>query len=531
MPGNSADPPRRPEKWTAAALALLGLVFAWRSIATHRTFNETADEAVHIACGLEVWQNGRYTLEPQHPPLARAILALPPFLAGLRHQDRELVWSDREFYWRALSLARSANLVFLPFLLFCVYRWGRDLHGALAGVAAAALVSFSPSLLAHASLATLDFGAATTQFASAYYFWRWSREPTLRRLPAAAVTFGIATLTKFSALLFLPLLAGAFFLLARRERSAAQLRPRAALRLAVIFLAALAAVVWAGYGFEFGPLPPVEVAAPAGTAAERLQLAAHSLLGPRSVPAPRLLAGVLDVVGHNAQGHSCYLLGRLGQFGWWYYFPVALAVKTTLPLLVAAAIGLAVSRGLMATVAVVVILSAAMPGNINLGIRHVLVLYPFFGLLASGIFAAAERRRWLAATGLALASWHAVESAAAHPDYLAYFNQIARGREHRFLLDSNLDWGQDLERLRRYLERNRIGEIQLSYFGRIQPERLGLAGVRPLPADSPPAGWVAVSRAHIAGLALEKGTNLGWLEAHAPAARIGKSILVFHFPR
>jgi len=233
----------------------------------------------------------------------------------------------------------------------------------------------------------------------------------------------------------------------------------------------------------------------------------------------------LDVAGHNAAGHQSYLLGKVGFSGWWYYFPVVLALKSTLPLLALVALGLIVGpRGTYPGVGVLVVLGVCMLSNLNLGARHILVIYPLFALLACGLFT--NHRRGAMVAAAVLAGWHAVESVAAHPDYLAYFNQTVRGREEEFLLDSNLDWGQDLERLRRYLRENQVGSVYLSYFGRGDPIRRRIPGVRPLGRDERPAGWVAVSKGHIAGMALD-GYNLGWLKAYQPRARIGKSILVY----
>ncbi len=499
-------------------LGLLALVFSARSVLTHRVFNDTADEAVHINCGLELWQWGRYRSEPQHPPLARALLALPPYLAGLRYDQRHAIWDNasRDFYWRTLSLARTGNLVFVPFLLVYVYLWGRRMSGATSGLAAAALVSLSPNLLAHASLATLDFGAATTIFIAAYYLWRWSLEPTRRLAVAAGVCCALAVLTKFSALVVLPPIGVGFLALARR-------RPRldsAGMALGIALL-----LVWAGYGFDVGGLEKPQFLAPEGTRTQRIQAWVETTDTQSRLPAPGLVRGLLDVAGHNAQGHACYLLGRLGQYGWWYYFPVALAVKTTLPLLALAALGL-LRRPSAAVLGAAILVAVAMPSNLNLGVRHILAVYPLLALAAAPLFASG--RRALLAAALALAGWHGVESVRAHPDYLAYFNQVARGREEAFLLDSNLDWGQDLERLRIYLDANQVSEVHLSYFGRADPARFGIRGLRRLPPDLRPSGWVAVSKAHIAGLALQ-GYNLGWLRAHRPVARIGYSILVYRF--
>jgi hypothetical protein len=546
VPNSSAEKqnPLRRRPAIAASLALLVFCFAFRCYRTYRVFNDTADEAVHIACGLEILQFHRYTAEAQHPPLARLALALPAYLAGLRVSEHWPLWGDssREFYWHTLAMARLGNLIWLPFLIIYVYRWASQMHGPGAGVGAAVLVSFCPNLLAHASLATLDFGAAASTLIASYYFWRWSRQPGLRNCVPAALASGVAVLTKFSAVVELPAIAAAFFLIARWRRRPwlPSRRWYAALQRAAAFLAIVAGMIWAGYLFDVGPLPGPQFAPAEGSFGQYLEHTMERLAGRRALPAVRFWRGLLDVAGHNAHGHESYLLGRISQYGWWYYFPVVLAVKTTLPLLLLAAMSVAawgVTTGLrppapvFPMAAAAVLLAICMSSHINLGVRHILAIYPFLALSAAGLFAGAgaqKGRRGIAAIAVALAGWHAAESLAAHPDYLAYFNESVRGHEDDYLLDSNLDWGQDLERLRRYLEQNGITTIYLSYFGRTDPARLGIRALH-LPSHHPPTGWVAVSKAHIAGLTLA-GHDLKWLRAHRPAARIGKSILVYYFP-
>ena len=511
-----------------AALAVLVLLFGFRCYRTWRVFNDTADEAVHIEAGLEFLQTRHYTREAQHPPLARVILAIPPYTAGLRYSVHWPLWtgSSPAFYWRTLSLARLGNLVWAPFLIAYVYLWGRRLHGPAAGLAAATLVSFSPNLLAHASLATLDFGAATAIFVASYYFWRWSEDPKMANCLLAALAFGVAILIKFSALMILPPIAFAFFL-----TSHSRLSSLLSLLSSVSFVAVVALLVWAAYLFEVGRLSTPQFQPAQGSFGQNLEHRVAGLVGDHDIPAPRFWRGVLDVIGHNAHGHQTYLLGRLGQYGWWYYFPVALALKSTLPMLAVVGLSLVACglRGqrLYPLLAAAMLLVVCMASSINLGVRHILAIYPFFAVLASGLFVA---KGWLRITVLVLLLWHAGESVAAHPDYLAYFNETVRGREDQFLLDSNLDWGQDLERLRRYLVEHNITSVYLSYFGRADPARIGIPGIQPLTPGLRPKGWVVVSKAHIAGLALPGGHGLTWLKTYPPTARIGKSILVYYFP-
>jgi hypothetical protein len=539
--------------WFLAALILL---FGARCARTYRVFNDTIDESAHIAAGLEIWENHRYTAENQHPPLGRMVVGLPAYLAGLRQSEEQrradlhTLWkgSSPEFYWRTLTFARLGNLIYVPFLLVYVYRWGSQLYGTAAGLGAATLASLCPNLLAHASLATIDFAAATAIFVSAYYCWLWSRDPTLRNCILVAVSFAIASVIKFSALVFIPAIAAGFFMTGWLERAdQSPVSWKAILQRGALVLSVFGGVIWGAYFFDVGALPPADIPPVPGTTGQYIESAIEIATshGKIPLPAPRFFRGVLELAAINAYGHPSYLLGRISQFGWWYYFLVVLAVKTTLPMLVLVGITLLTClaggrRGAMRAVlypllAAALILLICMSSRIDLGIRYILAIYPFLALIAGSLFAGVGNdggrdSQVIAIAAFALLAWHAAESVRAQPDYLAYFNQIARGREDHFLLDSNLDWGQDLERLRQYQERSRIALLHLSYFGRTRPENLGMQGVRPLDIEAAPSGWVAISRNHIAGIGLSGHAAPSWPRSRNPVAQIGKSILVYRFP-
>jgi hypothetical protein len=199
-----------------------------------------------------------------------------------------------------------------------------------------------------------------------------------------------------------------------------------------------------------------------------------------------------------------------------------------LPLLLLFLAGLLATRrrAIYPIAAAAVVLAVSMGSGINIGIRHVLVIFPFFAIAGAVIFFRPARP--LGALGVLLVLWHGVESFQAHPDYIAYFNQIARGRELDFLADSNLDWGQDLERLRRDLLSRHVDTVYLAYSGAPAEPPLRRGGVAFFAFDvtPPPAAWVAVSVNRIVGL--PDNHPVVWLQGQTPEARIGKSILLYH---
>ena len=484
---------RLTERTTAYFLLAFVVIFAARIVATYPVFNDVTDAAVHISGGLGYLRDGVYRYEPQHPPLARiAVAALPYWIADLKLGPFENAWGgdwvekDMSFYWKTLTLARAGNLVFAVSVLLFTYLWSSKLYGKRAGLAACAIVSCCPGILAHSGLATLDIAVTATMLAAAYFTWRWSRHPGWRYCLLAAAAAALAFTSKFSTLGFLPPVIAAYFLMARWKHwgnsgPAFGAGIKAGVLRAAVFLTVVLSLIWAIYLFDIGPIaPPGEVyfsRAELGGAEEgsppRLLV---KWIGSAAVPAPGFWMGIIDVLSHNHSGHTAYLLGELSEHGWWYYFLVVVAVKTTLPLLAMAGIAIffwasrkdfpARADTPFPVVAIVAVLGVSMMSNINIGVRHILPIYPFFAILASALFSGEEllgRPSKKLIIPLLLFVWHTAESAWAHPDYLPYFNEIARGHEDDFLADSNLDWGQDLARLGRFMNETGLESILLFY--------------------------------------------------------------------
>ena len=263
------------------------------------------------------------------------------------------------------------------------------------------------------------------------------------------------------------------------------------------------------------------------------------------VPFPELWIGLQQLMAHNAAGTGAYLCGKCSMGGVWYYFPVALLFKTPLPLLVL--LGIAVwyflrgynRRGLALPLAIMAaILFVAAFSRINIGTRHVLPAMPMF-TVAAGIAVDLLLRKphrqfavWLAA---ALILWHVAEGLRAHPDYLAYTNEIAMNGPERFLVDSDLDWGQDMKRLRHRLDEMGVKQVAFTPFG-TGYLLAGNAFPKVLASDlhHPTSGWNAVSltvwklsdTCPIAG----KYPVSEWPDFSKPRERVGKSILLYYFP-
>jgi hypothetical protein len=507
-----------------------------RIVATYAIFNHTVDEPAHLACGTEWIERGTYRMEDQHPPLARVMAALGPYLSGVRLQGQwdkdptqfglytegQYLYYATDHYDRTLALARLGILPFFWLACLAVYWWARRALGTPTAVVAVALFSFLPAVLAHAGLGTTDMALTACLGAAFAALLVWCERPTLRRSALLGLAGGLAMLAKFSSLAFFPPAAAVAliaYLVAARPGIRTLLRHVARLAGPLAIAAGLAALtVWAGYRFHFGP----------------------SIWGV-SLPAPELWSGIRSVMEHNRTGHLAYLLGEHRVFGWWYFFPVVLAVKTPLAFLALAGYGAAVAlarfreKGGAYTIPLgfaLAILGVGMTGHINVGLRHILPIYLGIAILAAvGAVQLYERRAKAAL--VALAGWFALTSLAAHPDYLPYFNFIAGGEPERIVADSDLDWGQDMNRLAARLRERGIASLTFQPLVFDFYDRRGLPALDFGSPLAPSPGWNAVSITEWKVMRMGLNPPLTpWPDRTPvkPAERVGKGMLLYYFP-
>ena len=332
-------------------------------------------------------------------------------LEDLRLRVGAKAWSDPwahldlRSYWRTLALSRTGNLVFAVLLVLVVYRWSAQVHGRTAALAACVLVTCSPTVIAHAGLATTDMAGAATMVTASYFFWRWSERPRWCFCLLSALWLGFAFTSKFSTVVFLPPIAGVCFILGRWrrwKRFAWPSRGQLGLGLArcAAFMVLAGGVVWAVYLFDFGlwsrPSDSPSLASAKNEGPIPATVPFDQMLDSKLLPGRPFWSGMRSILVHNDSGHDAYLLGETSKCGWWYYFPLALAVKSTLPLLALFGISLllrryesdpAVSRAtLIPVVAASVVLAVGMAASINIGVRHVLPVYPLMAIGAAGAF-------------------------------------------------------------------------------------------------------------------------------------------------
>lgn len=516
-------------RWGAfAAVVLLMLVHGSLAIDVELRKSVTLDEAVHLPAGLSYLEKGTFRMLPLNGPVGRLIPALlarhvPHHTAGLYESaawraEPPLFWhfgllfqelntrtpEDASRYLDLYSFGRLGTVLVSMGVIPILYLWGRWWFGELAGLLSALLFALCPTVIAHAGLTTTDLATTATGLLCAFTFAHLLAAPGPGLAILAGLTLGIAQVTKFSALwLLVVLLAwGGYALWRRRPRAG-----RAAL-LGVVLAGATLFAICATYAFEgvgdrldsfrfTSRALTREVSLPERPAT-RVNRFAGTFLGRLPVPLPRYYVVGFDALKFEDESrYQMYLDGVLRHAPWRRYYVEALLLKLPLGTLVLVAIGsgtLLLRRSLrphaipIALLTMVPLLIISFLTSTNLGIRYVLPLFPILFLAAGATLARAAgptAPRALLAAACLLMNVGAI--ARIHPNELAFFNVIgggpARGRFH--LIDSNLDWGQDLRPLAAWLDRHPDWkrDVRLAYAGMVAPEIEGVSPYRLAPRD------------------------------------------------
>ena len=574
---------------TRVALALIILVTAFLSTGAWRVYGHTWDEPEHLAAGIELLDRGRYEYDTEHPPVARILMAFGPYMAGARSygtpppdgvQEGVDILYRSGHYAEFLMLARAGMMPFYVLLLLVMWLWARRvLSNDYEALLAVVLLATIPPILGHAALAALDVSMASTSLLALYALQAWIDSARWRDAAFFGAATGLAFATKFSSIPFILVgmlvLGSARLILAtadRRESPASRVWNPSSWKAKVGGLALAMVVGWIPIIIAYG----IHSADPA-LVTRRFNWALGYLLDghpdllkavmsvtshvwlPRGVKL--FVEGVTAIKAHNDTGHVSFLLGSLQKNGWWYFYLVALAVKTPIPLLLTSPVGL----GLMAwdgwrernlwrlaplLLFVGMLIFASSYSHINIGIRHVLILYPFLAL--GSAYAVAKAWRWTGqalvrrrlggaeapvaapatsrqvgligrAVLVVLVGWQVSTLYTAYPDYLPYFNEAVPNPQY-VLVDSDLDWGQDLKRLEKTLAALKVPKINLAYIGTADLDREPLPPFTRLAPYTPTTGWVAVTalvREH-----WPKGYE--WLDAYTPIERVGKTIDLYY---
>ncbi len=590
----------------------------------------TMDELAHIPAGYGYVKYLDYRLNPEHPPLVKALAAFPLLFQNSFGSTRDKLnfptnkssWqTDINGQWvvgaqflyesgndadKIIQWSRIGPILLTLILIIFIYIWAKELMGRWWALLPTSLFAFSPNVLAHGHYVTTDVGAALGIFAAIYYFVKFLFEPSQKHLIFAGLAFGIAQLIKFSAVLLIPFFIFLIFTfyIWKTKIDWSSTAPDSRLRrfsirafrylktLIIIFIIGYA-LVYAVY-FLFTVNYPIEKQvgdtkfiltsfadgpAPSGKICDLQHNKLRCLADINIVlsenrftrPLAEYLLGVLMVIQRSAGGNTGYFLGEVSASGWWYYFPVVFALKEPIPslILIFIAFVLGVWRiikslkpktynlkpitdylgthfaefSMISFVIFYWLYSIKSP--LNIGVRHILPTMPFIYILTAG-----SLKKWFQGFSLKkvligfLLVWYLAETFIAFPYFLSYFNQFGGGIKngYKYVVDSNYDWGQDLKRLKEFVEKNKINKIAVDYFGGGNPKYyLGAEKVEYWQSakDNPKyygIDWLAVSINNLQnalgelhpGQLRNPEDEYRWLEnPYEPYARAGTSIFIY----
>ncbi|MHC5537201.1 ArnT family glycosyltransferase [Singulisphaera rosea] len=540
----------------------------------------TVDEAMNVVAGVSYWTTGRFTIYRVNPPLPKLLAVLPTLAAHPRldfshlrddpavreefQAGREFIEANRHRIFDLVCLSRLAGVGWSVLGGWLVYRWARSLHGESGALMALGLWCFEPYILGHAALVTSDIPAAVAGLLASYAFWIFLKRPSWRWALVAGLALGVAELTKFTLLVFYP----AWPFLWWFGRMLPTVGPRPTVGQFLLIVALSLNVINLGYtcqgtGERLGDYPFISHLLSGTTDHSIGNRFRGTWPGTFPVPLPSDFLRGIDVQRVDFENtRLSYMAGSWSSHGWWYFYLYALAVKLPLGTLILLIWGLAKvflrrpseslpleNLALLVPSAAILIFVSTQTGY-TLHSRYVVPALPYLMICAGRIVAGVQSRaRWLA-WGLLTAS--IASSLSVYPSSLSYFNEAAGGptRGPRHLVDSNIDWGQDLLRLRDWLGAHpEASPLRLAYYNfDLDP---GLAGIAfelppPGPGTSPASptevgprpGYYAVSVNFLQGTSFPIADGRGgfrqtfphefeYFRHFRPIARAGYSINIY----
>ena len=577
-----------------AALLLIFVFFI--AIFSMKDDSLTMDEMAHLPAGFSYLTQKDMRLNPEHPPLIKDLAAIPLlFIKNIKFPAEIDAWqkdingqwdfgfhflyetgnpADKMIFW-----GRIPMILILILLGFYIFKWTKELYGNRAALIALFLFSFSPTFLAHGRLVTTDVGAATGAFIAIYYFIKFLKTSSKKNLIISAIALAFAQLIKFSLFLLFPvfLILILFFVAIKASGFKSYWKLLGTYLLKFILIGIIFLIlIWPVYQYHVLNYPPERQARDA-----EFLLSTHPMqflrkLIPQMAKIPILRAyaqyflGLSMVFQRAIGGNTTYFLGEVSAAGWPQYFPIVYIIKEPLAFHILTAISLIYLSFLIKEYPwkkpfqrflgwlkfhfpeftmlsfVLIYWAFSITSNLNIGVRHLLPVLPFTFLLVSGLLNLWLRNppygiKYLIFGVLIL--WQLISVIKIYPHFLAYFNEIAGGPDKAYIytVDSNLDWGQDLKRLKEWVEENKIEKIYVDYFGGSDSKYYlkekfepwwGTKDPKELPSDS----YLAVSASFLQGGrgVPVPGFNQSWgyyrwlYQYEPPIAKIGYSIFIYH---
>ncbi len=523
-----------PKKMNRLILIILLAVTFFLPFFSAQNFSPASDEITHLPSGYSYWKTGQITLNPQHPPFVKLISALPLLFMDLKfdNQDPNLFgplkneWAFGKNFLVSNDMTRLLFWGRLPIMLlsvllgFYIYLWASEMFSPKAGLLSLFLYAFMPNIIAHAQFVTTDLALASFSFVTFYYLWKFFRANLQKYLIYSGLFLGLALSSKFSAVLFLPVVLFLVLVYAKSEQNDLNSTISRFIKIAAIIVIPAFIIVYFSY------LMPSEMGF--------------------------YLRGLKTIYADQNASYRFYLNGQFSREGWWYYFLEGFLIKTPIPALVAFAVALIFwkkfnisNRDKLFIFLPLIFFSIATSLKAhNIGIRYLLPAFPFLILYAGGLVQVIKLK-WdrvvsvvISSVIIVLGLWYVFSSVKIYPDYLAYFNEFTGGpaNGYKYMDDSNLEWKHDLKRLAEY--QNKHKDAKVIYLDKniyIDPGYYGINNIVPLKEQliSNPSGKYAIN---INLLVRLKGVSqtlnnkkLDWLSLYQPIDRVGYSFLVYEF--
>ena len=491
-------------KWVVGAVAVLFFILEAQLLLSVRQNSQTFDESAHIYSGYSYWKSGDFGINPEHPPLEKLVDTLPLLPTGIKapppmpiHFRGVSALGGRQFLYTndadaILFRARAMATLFTLACALLVFLAAYEMFGAGTGLTALLLFVFEPNILANGALVTTDIGASCFVFATVYAFYRYSRKPTMLRLSVCCLAAGLALAAKHSTVLLLPMfvILAVYEIVRRRSpESTIETRAHQSLRLLgamVAIMIVAIAILWSFYGFRYAARPNNAQMIPGTsdyvnhlkypTEASIIRFFENHHIMPEAY-----LFGMTDIVMLSKTGRPTFLLGHEFASGRWFYFPTVFVIKSTIAFLLLLALILAAREVwrhehrrelVFLTIPPLLWLAVAMTSKLDLGIRHILPMFPFLIILAAAVaYTLAHRSRVWGAVVVGLLVFHAASSLHTYPNYLPYSNEAFGGTQntYRVVSDANVGWEGGLKNLANYTNSHHITQCWFAFDGPNDP--------------------------------------------------------------
>lgn len=547
----------------------------------------TMDEKSHLPAGYSYVTQKDMRINPEHPPLVKDLAGIGQLaVPGINFPYDSPAWTtmingqwdfgyallfnsnnpaDEMIFWGRLPMI--GLLLILGFYLFL---WTRELFGNGAGLIALSLFCFSPTFLAHGHLVTTDVAAALGIFVALYYFVGALKKPTMKNIVFAGIALGVAELLKFSSILLYPYL----ILLAIGYWIIKKIDFKTVFKLLFVSYAVCFLLIGAVYLFHTWNYPPARQVADSTfiLSSHGFKPGVAAVVWAADKPVLRAYAqyflGVLMVTQRVTGGNTTYFMGEVSGTGWKTYFPIMYLAKETIIFHLFTLIALLWLSTKIRPFAPVkkmwgiltefitnylpqlamfgflaIYWFASVTGNLNIGVRHLMPVFPLtMALVGGGVATLADKIRWRVIAVAALCAAQIFIAFYSYPHYLSYYNALAGGSQngYKIAVDSNTDWGQDLKRLIAWTDQNDIRTIYVDYFGGADAKyyfgsKFQAWWCDRSPQDLPSGSYLAVSGTFLQGGRgkTAPGSDLktgcyNWLNDYTPIAVIGHSIFVYH---